>query len=121
MIPTPRNKTETKIGKITAASVGFGGYQDCCFGLSLTFESKKEGWGTCTFSGPWSPAKLERSNSAQWSEADRDKQFVELGRLIDRTLHEANVDSVASLVGIPVEVTFEDRILKDWRILTEAI
>jgi len=34
---------------------------------------------------------------------------------------DAKVNSIDKLKGIPVEVTFEDNMLKEWRILTEVL
>jgi hypothetical protein len=42
-------------------------------------------------------------------------------RFVSKLLKEAKVNSVDKLKGIPVEVTFDGNILKDWRILTEVL
>lgn len=114
--------TEKRIGKITAAIFGVGGYQDAAFGLSLTFESKRGAWGVGTFiNGGWCPGRIDPDKHCQWTEEDRGRQQIEMCRKIAETLNAAAVDDVAKLVGKPVEVTFEGNRLKDWRILTEAI
>lgn len=108
---------ETKIGKITEAEFGIGGYNDAQIGLSLTFGSRKESWGCGSFSGFWA----DRPDRAQWSEADQAARFAETMRLLRDTLRAANKQHVAELVGVPVECTFDGNILKSWRVLEEAI
>jgi hypothetical protein len=42
-------------------------------------------------------------------------------RYLSKLLNEAKVSSVDKLKGIPVEVTFDGNMLKEWRILTEVL
>ena len=116
------NDENKKIGKIVSATIGFGGYQNACFGLLLTFESKKGHWGVGSFTGAWAPSRIEWSEHCKWTEEDRDRQLLEMVRLVDKTLAAAGVETVDKLVGIPVEITFKDfNTLESWRILEEAI
>lgn len=109
-----------ELGKISKVYFGTGGYQDCMFGLTLTFEGK--GWGVGEFiSGGWDVERMPRSEYAQWTEEDREKLMVAMCRRISKLLSEAGVDDVSKLKGIPVEVIFENNTLKDWRILTEVL
>ncbi len=105
-----------QIGKISAARFGFGGYQDACIGLSLTFESK--GWGVGTFVGGWA---IERSEYCKWSEGERRDSLADAVWKLKETLEQAHKQHVGELVGVPVEVTLEGNLLKDWRVLTEVI
>jgi hypothetical protein len=42
-------------------------------------------------------------------------------RYISDLLHDAKVDSVEKLKGVPVEILFEGNTLKEWRIFTEVL
>lgn len=107
--------TDTKLMKIAKASYGFGGYQGEQFGLSLEFSSPSAGVGF--FDGYWA----DRSDFAKWSIEDQEKAFVGTAKLVRDTLRKAKKRDVASLVGIPVEVTFEGNLLKSWRVLEEVL
>lgn len=104
------------LGRIEAATFGLGGYQDACIGLSLTFAGKS--WGCATFHGGWA---TERSEFTKWTEEERRNDLSDAVWKLKETLQEANKTHVAELVGVPVEVTFEGNLLKDWRVLTEVI
>lgn len=108
---------ETKeLMKISSATFGVGGYQDAMFGLSLSFSSPGSGVGT--FVGGWG---IERSERAKWSEADRMASIYEAAWLLKETLEKAKKRHVAELAGTPVEVTFENGVMKSWRVLEEVL
>lgn len=109
---------EKRIGRIQSISFGFGGYQDAQLGISVTLGSNKECWGTGDFRGFWN---TERDIRCSWTEDDRLKYLGEVCMWAGGILNDAKVDTLEKLVGIPVEVTFEDMRLKEWRVLTEAI
>ena len=104
------------LGKITAARFGWGGYQDCMFGLTLMFET--DGGGVGHFDGTWG---IERAEYAKWTEEDRVKLLGETCVRLRDTLKDAKKMCVEELMGVPVEVTFEGNMLKKWRILTEVL
>ena len=110
---------EKSIGKISSISLGYGGYQDAQFGLSVNFTSKKDSWEVGDFKGFWSTDT--KSKGCKWTEKDRDASFAEIMRLINKLLSESNKQSLDQLKGTPVEVTFDGMSLKSWRILTEVI
>ncbi len=110
---------EKKLGKIESVRFGHGGYQDACIGLSVTLGNGS--WGVGDFKGAWDPEMIKRSDSTQWTEEDRSKGIDETIRLVSKLLKDAKVDSVDKLKNIPVEVTFEGMMLKEWRILTEVL
>lgn len=107
---------EKKIGRITSATFGHGGYQDAQLGLSLTFEGK--GWGVSDFQGMWSGPPSE---SSKWTLGEQGDNFADVVRLLGKTLTEARKRHVGELVGTPVEVTLEGNMLKSWRVLTEVL
>lgn len=108
---------EKRLGKIQEAEFGMGGYQDVCFGLSVTLGN--DGWGVRDFKGPWSQS-IKADEHKKWTERDRDAELAEMAKFVDNLLRDAKVDYVSQLVGVPVEVTFEGMALKSWRILTEV-
>lgn len=107
-----------ELGKISRVCFGLGGYQDCMLGLSLDFTLGGSGVGT--FIGFWDCNLIEHTN-CDWTETTRDKKNAETMRVISKLLHEAKVDDVMKLKGIPVEVTMESRMFKSFRILTEVL
>lgn len=105
-----------ELGRISSARFGWGGYQDAMIGLSLTFEGK--GWGCGHFEGAWG---IDRSEYAKWSEEDRIRQLGETCLLLRDTLKAAKVQDVVSLIGTPIECTFEGNGLQSWRVLEEVL
>ena len=110
---------EKRIGKITSARFGLGGYQDAMIGLNLTFQS--DAWGVSTEKSAWDCSVVKHSEHCKWTEAARSQEYDEIVRFVSKILNESKVESVDKLVGKPVEVEFEGNCIKDWRILTEAI
>lgn len=112
-----KNKTERKkLGKITLFQFGFGGYQDAQIGVSIDISG--EGWGVGDFWGMWS----RKPNSfCKWTVKDQDEEHAKLVRRIQKLLEDAKKTHIGQLVGLPVEVTFQDNTLKSWRILKEVL
>lgn len=110
---------ETKLGRISALRIGLGGYQDVMFGISVNLGG--DSWGVTDFKGFWSPAHMKRSDGAQWTEADRKAAILEAFLWLDQLMKNAKVTDANKLVGIPVEVTFDNMMLKSWRVLTEVL
>ena len=111
-----KQNTKTYLGKISHVRFGQGGYQDSQFGLSLSFDLK--GCGTTWFMGYWD---LERSEYAKWTEEDRNANFAKLVNFMRDLFKKAKITEVHKLVGVPVEVTFVNEGLKEWRILEEVL
>ena len=110
--------TQKEIGKIRSIKVGFGGYQDAMFGVSIELGSDKNGWGTGDFKGMWSS---DPDKYCKWTKKDQDESFAAAMRFMLKLCKDAGVQSVNALVGKPVEVTFENEHLKGWRILKEVL
>ena len=114
---------ETRLGKITKATFGKGGHQECQFGLFLHFAFVGYGCFTSVDAG-WDAATMECTKHCKWSEEDRSKGHDELCRKLSQILEDAGVDSVHQLEGKPIEAQFDEvgtGTLKDWRILTEVL
>jgi len=110
---------EKKLGKIESVRFGHGGYQDACIGLSVTLGNGS--WGVGDFKGAWDPEMIKRTEHTKWTEEDRTNNIGETVRFLSKLLKDAKVDSVDKLKGIPVEVTFDGNLLKEWRVLTEVL
>ncbi len=110
---------EKRLGKITSVRFGLGGYQDAMLGLSIGLGDGS--WGVSDFKGQWDAESIKRSEYTKWTEEDRDRGYSDTMRYLSKLLKEASVNNVADLKGIPVEVTFDGNLLKEWRILTEVL
>ena len=106
---------EKKLGKII--SINFGGNH--YFGLHITFGG--DGWAVSDARGPWNPINTQVTEYTRWTEEDRSRIFDETSRFLAQILSDAKKEYVDQLKGIPVEVTFEGNLLKEWRILTEVL
>ena len=82
-----------ELGKISRADYGIN--DRGWLGLTLTFSGKS--WGVGTF--------IPHNKTEE---------------LVQR-LKDAGKINMPELVGVPVEVTFEGNLLKDWRVLTEVL
>lgn len=110
---------EKKLGKIKEVRFGLGGYQHAMLGLTVSLGT--DGWGVGDFKGSWDAETIKRTESTKWTEEERSKGYDETMRYLSKLLKDAKVDSVDKLKGVPVEVTFDGNMLKEWRILTEVI
>jgi hypothetical protein len=110
---------EKRLGKIESVSFGHGGYQECMLGLQVTLSGGS--WGVGDFKGNWDAELIKHTENTKWTEEDRDKGYSDTMRFLSKLLKDAKVNSVDELKGVPVEVTFDGMMLKEWRILTEVI
>lgn len=106
---------ETVLGKLTNVTFGLN---DGRIGLFYTLSG-----ASCSSSSNccWDPEQVTVDNYTSWTEADRDKQLAEIMRKVSKLLAQAKVNDVSQLNGIPVEFTFENNMLSNWRILTEVL
>lgn len=116
-----------KLGKITDAKFGFGGYQDVqiVFSFELTMGSSTCTWHTieCGW-GHVSKEELSKPGSIyKWTHEDRIKQLGEASWKVFELIKKAKVKSLSGLVGIPVKVFFESEFgpNKGFEILTEVL
>ena len=107
-----------RLGKIESISFGKTGYQEAELGLGITFSFDSSG---VQWSESFWDANHIKSDGCQWTEKDRDKRYAKIMRLISDLLHQAKVENVGQLKGVPVELTFDGNLLKKWRILEEVI
>lgn len=107
----------SRLGKISYATFGFGGYQDCQLGFWLSFQG--EAWGVSTGKGFWPDKPTEHH---KWTAQDQLDALGKEALMLAHTLKAAKKKNVQELVGVPVTVLFgdDDRII-DWRVLTEVL
>jgi hypothetical protein len=108
-----------EFGKIQDVKFGIGGYQDSSLGIHLTFGSNS--WGVGFSKSTWDSEIVKWTESSLWTEEDRTNDYADIMRYVSKLLSQAKVNSVDKLKNIPVELTFEGSVLKEWRILTEVL
>lgn len=107
----------TQLGKIEKVNLGMGGYQGVQFGYSFTLSGK--GWGVQTeFKGHWADKSDE---TKKWTDSEREKHLGKAFSELCDLLKEAKVKKPEDLVGVPIEATFMNNTLVDWRILSEVL
>lgn len=104
-----------ELGRITKAEFGLCEDRPFLFGLKLMFEG--QGWGV----GDGGRFMLNISKACKWSEEERMKAITASADYVAQILADAKVSNVSQLVGKPVEITFENRTFKSFRILTEVL
>lgn len=112
-------KKTKKLGKITKAEFGLGGYQDACIGLIVSIDF--DGSGVGDNKTAWDCNLIECTEHCEWTEESRSEEYDKIVRYISGLLSDAKVNNVSDLVGKPVEVELEGMILKSWRILKEVL
>ena len=98
------------LAKITKVIIGYGGYQDVMFGVTIRAEG---GEYASNFSGTWGT----RSESAKFTESDWLKQHAKTLLDLKELMDSAKVSDAQDLVGKPVWVNNGEIV----RIATEAI
>lgn len=101
------------LGRIQSARFGFGGYDNAMIGISWTLSWP--GSQVSDFWGSW----------AGWDDtiADNERKMA-LGNAMmrfARILKEAKKTEVNQMVGVPIEITLNDQVLHEWRVLTEVL
>ena len=106
-----------ELGKISSVTFGMTGYQDAGFGMRFNFSGKS--WGVSDDTHwVWN---TEPDKSTKWTHKDRLEQMGKIMDFVRVKMNEANINNFKDFVGVPVEVTFEDRMIKSWRILGEVL
>jgi len=110
---------EKRLGKLGDVKFGLGGYQDSMIGLHVAIDMKGSGVGDSK--SAWDCNRVVWNERCKWTEENRSEQYDEIMRYLSDLLYAAKVDTIDQLKGIPVEVTFEGTLLKEWRVLEEVI
>jgi len=107
---------EKRLGKIISIKFGL---DENMLGLHLSLGN--ENWGVKDSNAIWDYERVKRTEYTQWTEEGRTESFIDLMKHISKLLKDAKVNSVDELKGIPIEVTFEGNLMREWRILTEVL
>lgn len=118
---------EKKLGKIE--SVTFGrvcGRSEEALGLQLRFSGAGWGVGTDHIIAPITDHDLD--NRPEWNDDD-DSGRLALADLVHKfqvvslvkMMREAKVRDITQLKGVPVEITFENKVFRMCRVLTEVL
>ncbi|ASS69201.1 hypothetical protein CIC07_08815 [Paenibacillus sp. RUD330] len=107
---------ERHLGKITSAEFGQVNGHEFLIGLQLEFHFDGGGVGD---GGKYTVNLNEKA----WEKTDEalGDYLVQQMKFLDRILKDAKCRTVSQLKGKPVEVTVENRMFKDFRILTEVL
>jgi hypothetical protein len=105
---------EKELGKISKAEFGMVYDREFLFGLLLTFEGK--GWGVSDH------YLVNIHPDCKWpSETEKLEAMAEVLQKTHKLLQDAKAYTVSQLIGKPVEITFENRVIKGFRILAEVL
>lgn len=103
-------------GKIVSAE--FGTVQDRPFLMGLKLEFRLSD-GTVIGNG--GKCIISVATAHELSGAERRKRITAMVDAIREILKDSKVNNISELIGKPVEVTMENDIYKDFRILTEVL
>jgi hypothetical protein len=107
---------EKVLGKIDSVEFGQVNGHEFLIGIQLTFTGN---WGGIGCGSKYTVNLNERA----WEKTDENlgDYLIKQMKFIDSLLKSAKVKTVSALKGKPVEVTMENRMFKDFRILTEVM
>lgn len=104
------------LGKISNVRFGFIPDYPFLFGLDLTFKlSDSSGIGT---GGKYT---VNISEACKWSEEERNAALIDMINQVIKIMKDAKITNISDLKNKPVEVTINQNIFKDFRILTEVL
>ena len=106
---------EKRLGKIDF--VEFGSMKDYPFQLGLQLGFSMTGSGVMD-GGKYT---VNMSPDCHWEIGTRHTNLAESLDRVAKILNDAKVNYISELLGKPVEVTLEDGIFKEFRILTEVL
>lgn len=105
------------LGKIVKAE--FGTWRDRPFLMGLQLEFRFDGNSGVNCGGRH---LVNISEHCKWdSEEQKNKAFQKVLEETNGILQDAKVNKVSELVGKPIEITIEDQMYKEFRILTEVL
>lgn len=105
------------LGKIESAEFGVVYDYPFLMGLQLCFKLGNDG-----IVGDGGKYAVNMSDSCKWnSEKEKGEAMTLAMSQVYKLLNNAKVKNVSDLVNIPVEVTLDGNMFKDFRILTEVL
>ncbi|NIA60419.1 hypothetical protein G5716_22775 [Bacillus pacificus] len=105
------------LGKIVRAE--FGAWRGRPFLMGLQLEFRFDGNSGVSCGGKH---LVNISERCEWeSENEKYKAYQKVLEETNRILQDAKVNTVSELVNKPIEITIEDQMYKEFRILTEVL
>ncbi len=108
--------TGKQLGKIDFAEFGTIKDYPFCIGLQLGFQL-----GDKTWIGDGGRYTVNINPDCRWETEKRSVAVTQTVEFVNDILKAAKVNYVSELINKPVEVTIENNIFKDFRILTEVL
>lgn len=103
------------LGKIQSIDIKV---QDGRLGLFTTLTGE---YGVQDTVWTWDYETAPHDENCQWSKAELNGATIKIMKRISELLKDAKVSSLDKLKDKPIEMEFEGRLLKSWRILTEVL
>lgn len=111
---------EVVLGKIKSVKFGIIS-NEFQMGIELGLGSDVGSWGVTYTKGFHDFNRNVHTDYCNWTPESNNYQMLETMKYISDLLEDAKVSNVSDLKGKPVEVTFENNMIKSWRILKEVI
>ena len=104
------------LGKISDVRFGFIPDYPFLFGLDLTFKLSDS-----SYIGTGGQYTVNISEACKWSEEERNAALIDMINQIIKVMKDAEITNISDLKNKPVEVTINQNIFQDFRILTEVL
>jgi hypothetical protein len=106
------------LGKIEQVEFGKIWDRENLFGLILCLKTSDS--SGVVYTNVVNMQKTRIKDMPNWNEK-RAINLVEMNEFIYKLLNDAKVSTIDQLVNVPIEITFKNNLLKDFRILTEVL
>lgn len=104
------------LGKISDVRFGFIPDYPFLFGLDLTFKLSDS-----SYIGTGGQYTVNISEACKWSEEERNAALIDMINQVIKVMKDAEITNISDLKNKPVEVTINQNIFQDFRILTEVL
>lgn len=104
------------LGKISDVRFGFIPDYPFLFGLDLTFKLSDS-----SYIGTGGQYTVNISEACKWSEEERNAALIDMINQVIKVMKDAEITNISDLKNKPVEVTIDQNIFQDFRILTEVL
>lgn len=104
------------LGKISDVRFGFIPDYPFLFGLDLTFKLSDS-----SYIGTGGQYTVNISEACKWSEEERNAALIDMINQVIKVMKDAEITNISDLKNKPVEVTIDQNMFKDFRILTEVL
>lgn len=104
------------LGKISDVRFGFIPDYPFLFGLDLTFKLSDS-----SYIGTGGQYTVNISETCKWLEEERNAALIDMINQVIKVMKDAEITNISDLKNKPVEVTINQNIFQDFRILTEVL